>query len=154
MDKKDVDMMAFVAQYGLFKYIGVAFGLNNAPETFCRARVVIMKAVKWQQVSVYIDDIHIFLKTPKKQLQHIEEVLELLNNAWMTIKLKKCLLFIEIIDHFVHIFARNKLLVATKTTGAIKVLQYPIKVSKFWGFLRLCSVYQRFVLNFIKLASF
>lgn len=49
--------------------------------------------------------------------------------------------------------ALGKLLVATKTSGAIKDLQYITTVSGLQFFFGLCNVYQRFTLNIAKPAA-
>lgn len=83
-----------------------------------------LSTVKWQHALVNIDDIIVFWKTLEEQLRHIEELHKLLNYYGMTIKLKKCSFFGENIDYLSHVIAPSKLQVATKTTEAIKVLQY------------------------------
>lgn len=56
-----------------------------------------MASVKWYQAIVYIDDTIILLQTTKQELNHIEEVLRLLRDAGMTIKLMK-LFFRKTVD--------------------------------------------------------
>lgn len=114
---------------------------------------VVLATVEWQYGLVYIDDITIFLMTPKKHLQHSYKLLKLLKKAEMTIKMKKCSFFSETKDYLAYIVAPGKVHVATKTTAAIKALQYRAAATELWSLLGLCNVYRRLVPNFAKLNS-
>lgn len=57
---------------------------------FQHAVDAILGSVKRKHAKVYIVAINIFSKTEKKNLKHLDEVLRLLKDAGMTIKLKKC----------------------------------------------------------------
>lgn len=72
----------------------------------------------------------------------------------MTIKLKKCSFFSKIIDYLGNITAPGKLHVTTKSTEAIRALHYLTTVSELQQFLGSCNIYERFVLNLLKLAPF
>lgn len=95
------------------------FVLKNAPATFHRYIYVIVATVKRQYAFVYIDDITVFLMTPKEHLQHFEEVIKILNKSGMTIKLNHCSIFTETIHYLCHDIASGKLHGATKTPVAI-----------------------------------
>lgn len=72
MDEKDVFSTALVTHHRLFKYLQMPFDLKNAPETFWRPLNVILASFKWQQAILFIDDIIIFLMTPKQHLHDIK----------------------------------------------------------------------------------
>lgn len=129
-DEKDVKKAACVAQYWLYEYTRTSFHLENDPATFQIATDVILSTVKWHDTLICINYIIIFLKTSEEHLQHIEIVLNLLNNAWITITLMKCSSIDDNIDYFGHIVAPGKLNVAAENTKAIEALPYPTKVSK------------------------
>lgn len=130
MDGKGVHKTAFETHNRLHNNIKMLFGLKNASATFQRAMVIILAPLKRRYALVYIDDTITFLKTPEKHLKHVEELLKILNNAGMMIKLKKYLLFSGAIAYLGHIITFNKVLVATKTTEAIKALRYQTTVSE------------------------
>lgn len=152
MNKTVVNNPAFVACSGLYKYSRTPSGLRNAPERFQRAMDVKLTIVNWQYALVYTDYTIIFSKTSDKHLQHIEKMLKLLSNTRTTIKLKKCSFISDTIDYLGHIIAGGKVHDATKTTKAIKSLQYPNAVSELRFFLRFCSFNRRSVHEFARLA--
>lgn len=137
MDKTYVNKRAFVTHNMVQKYAKTSFGLRNAPETCQTAKDVILATVRRHCAFVYIDDITIFLKTPKKPLRHIKEAFKLRNNAGMTINLKKCSFLSNPVDYPSHIIAPGEIHVATKTAKAIKALQHPTTVLELWSFLGL-----------------
>lgn len=119
MDDEDFHMTAFVTYHGLFKYSWIPFRFRKAHATFQQAKDDIIALVKRQHALVYIPDIIIFPKAPEQHLQHIEDVLRLLRNADVTIKLKKYLLFSQTNENLGHVIAAGKLKWAQKTTEAI-----------------------------------
>lgn len=77
----------------------------------------------------------IFLEMLKEQLQHIENKLNLLNNAGMIIKLKKSSFISETFDYLARIIVSSRLHDAARTTKAIRTLQFPTIVSELQSFL-------------------
>ena len=65
------------------------FGLQGAPATFQH----LMDRVLQRQESfaaAYLDDVIIFSETWEEHLKHVEEVLQRLKEAGLTVKLRKC----------------------------------------------------------------
>ena len=50
MEGKDRDKTAFVTKYGHFVFNRMAFGLSNAPGTFCRAFGLVLRGLSWESV--------------------------------------------------------------------------------------------------------
>lgn len=71
----------------------------------------------------------------------------------MTITSKKCSFFGKTFDYMAHVIAPGKLHAGTKTTEAIKALQYPAAVSELRSFFGPCSISRGLVSNVTKLAS-
>lgn len=147
MDDKNIDNTAFFVHHGPFKYMRKPSGLKNASATFQRAIDVTAALVKWQHAILYINDIIILSKVKEDCLKQVDKVLLLLNNAEMSIKLKKCFFSSMNIDYFGHLIALSRLQEAQKTTEATKLLQYPNNLSERRTFLGICNIYLRFVPN-------
>ncbi|CAH2097483.1 unnamed protein product [Euphydryas editha] len=92
------EMTAFVTPDGQYEYNRVPFGLANAPAIFQRVIHKILNKSKVGYVVIYMDDILIPSKSFEEGLTRLEEVLGLLRNAGLTLKMEKCNFFQESID--------------------------------------------------------
>jgi hypothetical protein len=89
MKEKDKEKTAFICSQGLLEYNVMPFGLTNAPATFQRMMDKTLKEYIGEFVTVYLDDIMIYLKSFRKHMEHIEKVLKKLKEIDAIIKLKK-----------------------------------------------------------------
>lgn len=65
------------------------FGLTNAPATFQRALDIALALFKWKTCLVYIDDVVVFSSTKEAHIEHVNEVLTVLGEAEVSLKLPK-----------------------------------------------------------------
>ena len=89
MDKQDCEKTAFSSPLGLFQFTVMPFGLSGAPASFQRMMDQTLRGLN-DFVGVYLDDIVIYSLTWKEDLVHLQQVLERLQDAGLTLKLKKC----------------------------------------------------------------
>ena len=66
------------------------FGLKEAPATFQRLMVKVLRLFLWDFIIVYLDDILIFSKSYKEHLVHLEKVFQAIRNAGLKLKVEKC----------------------------------------------------------------
>ncbi|XP_063360618.1 uncharacterized protein LOC134649717 [Cydia amplana] len=78
---------AFVTPDGQYEYNRMPFGLVNAPSVFQRTINKILSEAKVKYAIVYMDDILIPSKDVDEGLQRLEEVLNLLKEGGLTLKL-------------------------------------------------------------------
>lgn len=69
-------------------------------------------SVNFKYVFVYLDDIIMFLKNAEEHLDSLETVLALLQNAGLTIMLKKCFIMPESMEYVGHTVKPEQLSVA------------------------------------------
>lgn len=153
IEDTDTDKTAFVTLDGPTKYTKMVFEMKGAAATFQRALLVIIVLVKWRLTTVYFGNIATFSNTLKEHLKYTDEVLLLLKNAGLTIKLEKCFFFSKTTDYYKNLFMLGCLQVAQKTTEAIKMQQCLATVAEIQTFLGLCNVCLCFVREFVKLSS-
>ena len=70
--EEDRDKTAFTSHAGTFRFIGIPFGLTDAPATFQRTIDILLSRCRWQSFLVYLDDIIIFSKNKEDHLRHVE----------------------------------------------------------------------------------
>jgi Reverse transcriptase (RNA-dependent DNA polymerase) len=137
------DKTTFTSHYGTYRFLRLPFGLRNAPATFQRAIDIILSGVKWKTFLVYLDDIIVFSDSRSVHLAHVVEVLTLLGNAGLSLKLKKCHFFSETVDYLGHVIRPGRLVVAEKNTTPLKTAPLPRTQTELRSFLGLRNVYRR-----------
>jgi Reverse transcriptase (RNA-dependent DNA polymerase) len=121
----DRDKTKFTSHYGTYRFLRLPFGLRNAPATVQREIDIILPGVKWKTCLVYLDDVIVFSGSRSAHLAHVAEVLTLLGNAGLSLKLKKCHFFSETVDYLGHVIRPGRLEVAEKNTTALKKARQP-----------------------------
>ena len=150
--KEDRDKTTFTCHAGTYRFLRMPFGLCNAPATFQRAMDILLAGIRWKSCLVYLDDIIIFSKEVDEHIKHVEQVLEKLQSAGVSLKLKKCKFFAKTVDYLGHVIRPGLLEVATKNTVAIDGFEEPSTQTHLQSFLGVCNVYRRFVPNFAQVA--
>ena len=129
------------------------FGLCNAPATYQRTLDILLAGLKWQSCLVYVDDVIVFSETFDKHLSAVEDVLAILQEAGLSMNMRKCKFFSRTVDYLGHVVHPGRLAVAEKNTLAIKKAVYPRTQTELRSFLGTCNVYRRFVPNFAHAAA-
>ena len=150
---EDRDKTTFTTHLGTFRHLRTPFGLSNAPATFQRALDIILSGVRWQTCLIYLDDVIIFFKNIKSHLGHVDEILKLLGQAVITLKLKKCELFQPKVDYLRHVITPGRHAVALDNTKAFVDCTFPRNVTQMRSFLGAANVYRRFIKNFSGIAK-
>lgn len=146
--EEDRPKTAFVTHSGTYQYIRMPFGLTNAPASFQRALDVVLTKYKWETCLVYLDDIIIYSNNVEDHIDHVDEILTSLNQAGITLKIKKCKFFTKTVEYLGHIIMPGKLEIDHAHTASLREALPPTNKSELRSFLGLCNVYRRFVENF------
>jgi Reverse transcriptase (RNA-dependent DNA polymerase) len=81
--------------------------------------------VRWKTCVVYLDDVIVFSSDRKAHLAHVAEVLTVLGNAGLSLKLHKCRFFAETVNFLGQVVRSGRLGVAEKNTKALKLAPLP-----------------------------
>ena len=108
MDEKSKQYTAFtVGPLGFYQCDRMPFGLTNAPSTFQRLMETSLGDFHLNWCIIYLDDVIIFLKTPKEHLEHLRGVFEKLAQAGLKLKPRKCEFFKTKLSCLGHIVSKD-----------------------------------------------
>jgi transposase InsO family protein len=124
------------------------FGLTTAPATFQGAMNTVLAPLLRRCVLVFLDDILIYSATFEAHIQHLREVLQLLRQNDLKVKLSKCTFAKAELSYLGHKISAEG--VATEDDKIKTVQEWPIPVSvkELRGFLGLAGYYRKFVQHF------
>ncbi|GBB99340.1 hypothetical protein RclHR1_34960001 [Rhizophagus clarus] len=153
MEETEKEKTAFIYSEGLYEFNVMPFGLRNAPGTFQRIMDKILREYIGNFVEIYVDDIMIYSKNLEEHIEHIEKVLQKLQEYNLVIKLKKCKFYQKKIKFLGHEIGNDGLKPNFKKIETIDKIKEPRTVTEVRSFLGLCSYYRRFVKGFSKIAK-
>ena len=102
---------------------------------------------------IYLDDVIVFSKDTKEHVAHVDQILTMLRQAVVYIKLKKCELFQPKVDYLGHVITPGKIAVATENTKVFEHTTFPRNATQVRSFLGAANVCRHFVKNFSGIAK-
>ncbi|CAB3226541.1 unnamed protein product [Arctia plantaginis] len=143
---------AFVTPDGQYQFKRMPFGLANAPSIFQRAMNRVLSKSKANFAIIFMDDILIPAKSFEEGIERLEKVLQLLSEAGLTLKLKKCNFFFKEIDFLGFQVSGQGIRPGSHKTLAVTNFPVPRNVHDVRRFLGLASFFRRFVKDFAIIA--
>ena len=148
---------AFITPQGSFEFLVMPFGLTNAPSVFQRLMQQVLRDLNPEDgpdfVSVYIDDVLIFSRNLDEHLQHLQLVINRLQNAGLKLKPSKCHFMRKEVEYLGHLVTPQGLKTNPRLISAVKEFPAPQNPRETRQFLGLCSYYRRFIPSFSKIAQ-
>lgn len=144
------ELTAFVTPDGQYQFKRMPFGLANAPSKFQRIMNRVFSRLKY--IVIYMDDILIPASSFEEGISRLEEVLQLLAEAGLTLKLKKCYFFQKELDFLGFHVSGDGIRPGSRKTHAISNFPEPKNVHDVRRFIGLASFFRRFVKDFALLA--
>lgn len=145
-------LTAFVTPDGHYEFKRMPFGLANAPAVFQRMINKILGARRFTYALAYMDDLLIPSATINEGFERLEEVLQLLQQAGLTLKLQKCSFFDETIEYLGYEISASGIRPSERKILAVKDFPAPRNVHEVRQFLGLASYFRKFVKGFGEIA--
>ncbi|XP_048002638.1 uncharacterized protein LOC125239165 [Leguminivora glycinivorella] len=145
-------LTSFVTPDGQFEFNRMPFGLANAPAVFQRMMNRILGSARYTKATVYIDDLLIFGRTPDECLDRLEEVLQMLEEANLTLNLSKCSFLREKIDYLGYEISAEGVKPGEKKVQSVQNFPRPNDVHNVRQFLGLVGFFRKFIGGFAQIA--
>ena len=149
MHEEDIEKTAFITPSGLYEFVVMPFGLNNASGTFQRLMNWVLRDYLGIFVAVYIDDVIIYTRgTMEQHLDHLRLVFRTLKKAMLKIKLKKCHFCLPSLSFLGHVVGRSGIQPDPEKIAKVKNFPTPTNVTQLRAALGLFGYYRKFVKDF------
>lgn len=151
--EEDRERTPFLSPRGTFRRTRMSFGLRNAPATFQRTFDSTLSCLRLMNSLLYLDDVKIISKSAEDNIKYINELLQLLREAGVSLKLQKCSFFRKPADYLGHVLLPGWLGMAMDSASSIADAEFPREKTKLRSFLGMCNVFWHFIKDFSNLAE-
>ena len=145
---EDIPKTAFRTRYGHFEWKVLPFGLTNAPATFQALMNKILQPYLDKFCVVYLDDILIFSRSPEEHMQHLQLVLEALEQNELYVGLSKCAFGLQEVGFLGHVVSANGIKPDPAKVTAVAEWPTPKSLKEVRSFLGLTGYYRRFIRHY------
>nr|KYP73577.1 Retrovirus-related Pol polyprotein from transposon 297 family [Cajanus cajan] len=129
------------------------FGLTNAPASFQALMNQIFQDFLRKFVLVFFDDILIYSASWSAHLQHLQQVLSIMQEHQLHAKLSKCAFGTQQIAYLGHMVSSSGAHMDPDKVQSVLQWPTPTTLKQLRGFLGLTSYYRRFIKGYASLAS-
>ena len=152
INEQDKAKTAFVTIHGLFEFNVLAQGLKNSPPSFQRIMSNILLPCK-QFCIVYLDDVLVYSKDFDQHLQHVNQVLALLNKHKFQFNPPKCEVFRNSITYLGHTISSAGIRPLQDRIDKLLSLPQPTSLNEANAFIGAVSWYKKFIPNYAVVAA-
>eukprot|EP00833_Pecoramyces_ruminatium_P004031 jgi/Orpsp1_1/1178063/evm.model.c7180000063880.1 len=153
MDEESIEVTSFTTKFGNYQFKVMPFGLTGAPATFQREMNRILFPLIGKCVYNFIDDILIYSKTVEEHLEHIKQVLSILEEHKLKINIEKCSFMQSEVEVLGHKVSAEGLSPLDNKVQVIKEWKPPTNVHELRSFLGAIGYYREFIPKYSKTSA-
>ena len=141
------ELTAFRTPWGLFQFSVMPFGLHGAPATFQRLMDQVLTGTNGY-AGAYLDDVIVYSSSWEEHLQHLQDVLQRIEVAGLTINPAKCAVAKRETEYLGYVIGGGVIKPQVQKLEAIQKCPLPRTKTQVRSFLGMAGWYRRFVPNF------
>ena len=154
MEDDSKPLTAFtVRPLGFYQCKCMPFGLTNVTATFQRLMENCLGDFNLNWCIIHLDDIIVFSKTPKENVEQLCGVFTKLASTGLKLKLSKCDFFKTKITYLGHVVSGDGIEIDPRKTEAVKNWPKPQTVTNVRAFLGFTNQYRKCIPNYAHIAS-
>lgn len=151
--ENSIHKTGFITCEGHFEFLRMPFGLVNAPAVFQRLVNEVLGPLRFTTALAYMDDILLPTTDYEAGLRVLEEILKIISDAHLTLRLSKCFFLQTKIDYLGHEISAEGVRPGTAKIKAVQKFKVPQNVREVRQFLGLTSFFRKYIPGFAQLAK-
>ena len=141
----DVEKTAFITHVGLFEMAKIPFGFCNAPSTYQRLMMSVLKGLIGRICLAYLNDVIVFSKRRSEHVNDLRSVLDRIRKAGLKLKPTKCKLYCEQVLYLWHVISAAGVSPDPAKLSVLADWPLPITVLELQSFLGFVNFYSDFI---------
>lgn len=139
---------AFHTHNGHYQFNVMAFGLTGAPATFQAVMNETLAPVLRKCAIVFFDDILVYSQSYEAHIQHLAQVLQLLQDSHWKVKGSKCAFAQRSVAYLGYVINEHGVSTDPKKVVDIQSWPTPTNLKELRGFLGISGYYRKFVQSY------
>lgn len=153
LEENSREYTAFSTENGTFQWKVLPFGLNVAPNSFCRMMHLAFAGLPPEQAFLYMDDVIVIGTSENNHLNNLRNVFQICRSRNLKLNPDKCEFFRTEVIFLGHKCTQNGLLPDDTKTEVIRKYPRPNDKESTKRFIAFSNYYRRFIKNFAELAA-
>lgn len=141
MNEDDIKKTAVITSAGLFEFTRMPFGLRTASQTFQRQMDILFAGLN--NVFTYIDDLIIHSLNEDDHIEHLDQVLKILQQHGMTINVEKSSFLQNQVDYLSYEISKEGIKLSNEKLNLFQRIKPPSTIGQLRKFQGLLNYFSR-----------
>lgn len=152
IEEESRELTAFTTEKGIYQWKVLPFGLNIAPNSFCRMMAIAFSGLKPEQCFLYVDDIIVLGRNEKHHIENLKDVFNKCRKYNLKLNPEKCQFFKSEIIYLGHKCTDHGIMPDETKLEAVKKYPRPNDKAAVKSFTAFTNYYRRFIQNYAEIA--